>query len=73
MPSQPNGVTHKCQCPRCFASPKPSYSQSHLLACEARLLLTWPLAQRCEYLAKLPDRRRLPLQAEMTRQFEASK
>ncbi len=44
-----------------------------MLECEARQVLAWPLVQRREYLAKIPERRRLPLEAEVKRQWKAQR
>lgn len=63
----------KCQCERCSDSPSKTYSESFRVECEARLLLSWPLSKRREYLAKLTETRRKPLEAELTRQWMARK
>jgi hypothetical protein len=64
----------KCRCEKCQpGSPSKTYAQSWRVETEARLLLTWPLAQRREYLNALPDRRRLPLEAELMRQWLSRK
>ena len=62
-----------CACPKCSGSPKPNFSNEHLLACEARFVLKLPTkAQRREYLeAKPVQARRKELEAEMLRQHAA--
>lgn len=64
----------QCRCPSCASDPSPTFLPAHRLACEARYLLTVPLAKRREYLeAKPVQARRAELQAEMTRQWEAAR
>lgn len=64
----------KCQCERCQPdSPSKTFIESWRVECEARLILTWPLAQRREYLEKLTEFRRKPLEAELMRQWLARK
>lgn len=41
----------ECLCKACHPSPHVSHSQEYMLEMEAKLLLTWPLARRREYLA----------------------
>lgn len=63
----------QCRCEKCSDSQSKTYSESFRVECEARLILTWPLAQRREYLAKLTEFRRKPLEAELMRQWLAKK
>jgi len=67
------GGVHKCLCPRCAPdTPSKTYGTTHLIECEARLLLSWPLAQRREYLAETPVQgRRAQLEAEIKKQWAA--
>ena len=65
----------KCQCERCQPdSPSKTFSESFRVECEARLILTWTLAQRQAYL-KHPavQGRRKELEAELMRQWMARK
>jgi hypothetical protein len=48
-------------------------SEEWRLECEARLLLTFPLEQRRDYLKKLKPARRKPLEDEMRKQWQANK
>lgn len=65
-------VGTECQCERCALNPSTTFQQAHRLACEARLLLTWPLARRREYLEAKPVQARRPeLEAEIMRQHAA--
>lgn len=65
----------QCHCETCAKlsgqPPKPSYSQPYRLETEARLILSWPLAKRQEYLLKLSPPRADTLKAEMQRQHSA--
>lgn len=66
--------SEQCLCPRCAPpdTQKPTFSESYKLQAEARLLLSWPLAQRREYLAAKPVQgRRAALEAEMKMQWAA--
>ena len=63
-----------CLCPRCCAYPAKTYTQSWRVETEARLLLTWPLAERQEYLKRpAVQPRRAELEAEIRRQWEAGR
>lgn len=63
-----------CRCPDCSPDALPTWTPAHRLACEAKLLLRMPLAQRRMELA-VPARaqRRQALEAEMKRQWEATR
>lgn len=57
-----------CHCENCTSDPLPTYRREFLSVCEARLVLSWSLAKRREYLQKLSPERAEPLKAEMKRQ-----
>lgn len=64
-----------CQCPACCVSnPSPTYQPAYRLACEARYLLTVPLAERRAYLAhKNVEPLRKELEAAILKEWEARK
>lgn len=63
-----------CRCPACTPDPAPTWTPEYRLECEARHLLRLPLAERRQALAA-PARaaRRLALEAEMRRQWDANR
>lgn len=62
----------RCQCEACApSSPSTTYTRTHLLQCEARWLLSRPLQQRREYLAKLKPPRRTALEAALRNEWQA--
>lgn len=64
----------ECKCERCSDSPSQTYLPNWRIECEARYLLTVPLAARREYLAAKPVQgRREVLEAEIRRQWEAGR
>ena len=64
----------ECKCQSCASPPSPTYLSTFALSCEARLILSWPLQQRREYLAAKPVQgRRKELEAEMLRQHKERK
>ena len=65
-------ATSKCFCPACAALPAPTFTPEFRLACEARMVLGWPLEDRRAYLAARPvQARRADLETEMRRQWAA--
>lgn len=59
-----------CLCPFCAATPAPTFTPEFRIACEARMVLGWPLETRRAYLAARPvQARRAELEAEMRRQW----
>ena len=64
----------RCECQKCSDSPKPNFSKEWMRACEARYLLTVPLAERRAYLAhKNVEPRRKELEAAILKEWEARK
>lgn len=67
-------ATSKCFCPACAALPAPTFTPEFRLACEARMVLGWPLEERRAYLAARPvQARRADLETEMRRQWAAGR
>ncbi len=63
-----------CLCPQCTALPLHSYTPAFRLECEARAVLAWPIEERRAYLAaRGVVARRIDLEAEMRRQFNAGR
>jgi len=68
MSLEPMPKNTTCLCPSCTADFAPTYIEEFRLYTEAKLLLTWTLADRRAYLAKLKRDRRSNLEAELMRQ-----
>lgn len=57
-----------CQCEQCADDPSPTWTRAYAIECEARWLLSLPLAFRRQYLAKpAVSARAEMLKAEMLR------
>lgn len=64
---------YRCLCPACCATPSPMYSDAWKLTTEANLILQMDLAGRRKYLNMLKGDRRSTLEAEIKKQWNASR
>lgn len=64
----------RCLCPSCDSNPSQTYLPAYRLDCEARYLLTVPLAERRAYLSHTNvEPRRRELEAAILKELEARK
>lgn len=61
-----------CSCEACApSSPSMTYTRAYMLQCEARWLLSQPLQQRRDYIARLKPVRRAAVEAAVTQEWQA--